>query len=849
MHRAPQHVVVIGGGIAGASISRVLANAGVRVTLLEKSGMLCSGSTWHAAGLVTRYAGGSKLKKVHVRALALLNELHASHGIGLHTPGSIRIVERGNAARLLEAKQQLGMAALFDEPGLATRLISREEVKELHPLVDVSQVECGLFTPLDGDVDPTTLTNVVAGLAKAAGATVRLSSRVTGVSARPSGGFVVAVHGGAPVECDTVVNAAGLWSRGVSEMCPQLPAHHPAFVIEHQYAITEPVPEVRALAAAGHNGGRLPVLRDLRGSSYIRQEGAGFLIGPYEDTCVVRQDFARGPPPDFDMELFPDDLARIEANLLMGIELVPCLGTVGFKTVVNGPTIWTGDSLARCGRTNVPGWYDFNSLTYGIAQSLALAEYLGHIMLHGEQPAGFDASDSFDPLRYGAWASDPFVVAKVTETYTYNNKTTFPYENRSGGRAHVRAPYPLHDVLRDLGARFGPTGGAACEVPLCYDAAPGADAGAGATPLEVHDQRRFSHFAWAPRAEAEARHVLSKVGIAYSSFSKIRVRGPGCKQFMEHATTGVLPAAKAGEDAPGDQPARLTYCTTPRGRVQTEFTICRNTDQGDDWYLVGSRDHVRQDLAWLKQTARPEWALQFEDLTDQFCVLHLCGPSSGELLGAIEPRVKGLNFMRARTVADFAGIRGLDVRVFRVSFSGEMGFELHVASGKSVALHKHITGHRRAKELDLQHVGSAAINALRIERAFKFRADLDFAHYSEAGIDAFLAKKRAFNGHDPSFVPQRRAAQFRIQANQGWEWSVQGDSPIRSREDGRIVGYTTTSARGATTGDAIALGYTVNADFDPAKHANERLEIEAFGFTWPATYLPQPIKGVDRTVW
>ncbi|GBG33309.1 Dimethylglycine dehydrogenase, mitochondrial [Hondaea fermentalgiana] len=838
----PKNVVVVGGGVAGATISRVLAAKGVQVTLLEKAGQLCSGATWHAAGLVTRFAGSPKLKKIHVRSLELMTELHDKHNVGLHTPGSIRIIEKGNEGRLREAHQHVAMAKLFDDPMYPTTMISRDEVAALHPLLDTSDVECGVYTPYDGDVDPTSLTNTVARLAREDGAKVRYNAEVTKIEASNTPGMRFAVHvkgDDQPIECDTIVNAAGLWSRGVSDMVPggKEKLSHPAFVIEHQYAITDVVPQVRALAESGHNGGRLPVLRDLKGSSYIRQEGHGFLIGPYENQCIVRTDMPRGPPSDFIMELFPDELSRIEENLMLGMELVPCLGEVGFKTVVNGPTIWTGDSLARVGRTQIPGWYDFNSLTYGIAQSLGLSEYLGHIMLEGEQPKDFDASSNFDPLRYGPWLSDSYTVDKITETYTHNNAVVYNFENRSGGRENMTHPYPLHDTLAKHGAKFGAYGGAGCEVPMVF-VPEDAD-------IDFHDQKKFHEFNWAPYAEAEAEHALKKAGFAYSSFSKIRVTGKDAKSFMGLVTTGALPVTKAPDT---DMACRLTYATTPKGRVQTEFTICRMNHEGDDWYLVGGRDYVRQDMAWLLQQADDaKMDVQMKDLTDDVCVLHVCGPNSGMIMAGVDERVKGLPFMRARTIENFGGLEGVNADIFRVSFTGEMGYELHFPSEKGPEIHDLIWNSQGAKDGELRHIGSQAIDSLRVEKGFKFRGDLDFAHYKEAGIMPFVSKKRDFLGkdHENAVKPERLSAMFTVDTPKGWEWSVVHDTPITRVSDGAVVAYTTTSSRGAITGKTVAIGYTLCDKFNP----DDEMVIETFGYKWPVHFEPKPLGEVNRDVY
>ena len=276
----PASAIVIGGGVAGASIARWLSSRGVGVTVLEKAGQLCAGATWHAAGLVTRFGGSPKIKKVHVRALELMTALHdESDGCGLHLTGSIRLIEKGDGDRLLEAKQHLAMARLYDDPALPTTMIGADEIARLHPLVDVSSIECGVFTPRDGDVDPTMLTTAIARVATAHGAQFRFNAEVRDVRVRADGRFDVAVGDDEVLSADAVINCAGLWSRRFSRLLGDsghpVP-HHPALVIEHQYAVTESLPE---LAGRLGDGERVPVLRDLAGSSYIRQERDGLLVG------------------------------------------------------------------------------------------------------------------------------------------------------------------------------------------------------------------------------------------------------------------------------------------------------------------------------------------------------------------------------------------------------------------------------------------------------------------------------------------------------------------------------------------------------------------------------------------
>jgi dimethylglycine dehydrogenase len=242
MWRRPSTAIVIGGGVAGTSIAKTLAERGVGVTVLEKAGQLCAGATWHAAGLVTRFGGSPKIKRVHVRALEIMTQMHREESVGLHLTGSIRLIEKGDTDRLLEAKQHVAMAKLYDDPAQPTSMLSPAEVAAMHPLVDVTNIECGVYTPNDGDVDPTMLTNAIAKRARTAGAQFRFNAEVGMVHRRSADGkFEVSLGGAADdpelLTADAVINCAGLWSRKFSN---QLGMHHPAFVIEHQYAREHP---------------------------------------------------------------------------------------------------------------------------------------------------------------------------------------------------------------------------------------------------------------------------------------------------------------------------------------------------------------------------------------------------------------------------------------------------------------------------------------------------------------------------------------------------------------------------------------------------------------------------------
>jgi dimethylglycine dehydrogenase len=701
-------------------------------------------------------------------------------------------------ALIIAALQTLISLSPPPPPSLSLSLSPR------HPLINVSNIQCGLYTPNDGYVDPTMLTNAVAKEARNAGAVIRFNAKATSVIRDSAGRFVVMIDDGEALEpADFCVNAAGLWSRNVTSMA-EITMAHPAFVIEHQYAVTEPLPALLERTSP------LPVLRDLAGSSYIRQEQKGLLVGPYENEVKIRTEWPNGPPDTWGMELFPDALDRIMPNIEAAMELVPSLETVGIRSIVNGPTIWTGDSLPRVGRTAVPGWFDFNSLTYGIAQSLALAEYLGHLMLTGAQP--FDATDYFDPLRYSEKHSIIFAHEKICETYAHNNAITYPHEHRPAGLVHITQSPVIARCVAD-GAQLGTPGAGGITAPLLFSS--NASSGSGS----LHNCRQFSHFGWAHTVQHEADTVLEEVGVSYSSFSNLSVTGSDALTLIKETTTGVIPSKL--------MTCRLSYALTNAGAVHSEYTVCRRS--ANDFYVVGSRDHAAVDVEWFRTQARRLGLndVIVQDKSDAIDVLHIAGPDSRTLLTTIDDTAADVPFFQSIDVPNFGGL-GIDVVVCRMSFTGCAGYELHVPAHGAPTLWGALTASNPLR------FGGLAVNALRIEKGYQVRADFDYAHYTECDIDAFVSKKRTFLGKDTTSDRNMTSVLLAVGADSGWEWSLLSDSPIICQTSGSVVGYTTTSACGARSRGAVTRGF-LDRGVDP-----ENCVLEAYGNRWALeTFVPQ----------
>lgn len=590
------------------------------------------------------------------------------------------------------------------------------------------------------------------------------------------------------------------------------------------------------------------MLRDLAGSAYLRQEQDGILVGPYEElpiSAVHREWGRQGPPMTWAWDLFPDKVDRLEGVMEHAMTTVPALQEVGFASVVNGPTIWAPDSLPRCGRTSIPGYYDFNTLTYGIAHSMPLAEHLKAVMLDGEQP--WDLAAECDPLRYGAWANDDYAAAKIVETYSYNNQPGYPanFENRKAGRdlAHATpALAALATLLKQRGAVTSFSQGV--ETALAFP------------DKAVQLEARFDAHEWADAAVKEAQVVRSSVGVgAMTGFSKLVVksRDNSARSLLLQTTTNVVPST------PGA--CRLTYAVAPkRGSVVAEFTVSNVTNSGlvshapDEtaFYVVGSRDYAAHDLQWLKTQADALGLadkVEILDASNDVEILLLAGPNSkATLLGLLDHQddaalIAALGFLKFSTrPVQVAGTPG--VNVARVSFTGEAGYELHVPAASAASLLEELLEKRA-----IAPFGAHATNSLRLEKGFKVKGDLDFARYDEAGINAFMRKSWT-----PPVIgskPSRIAALFQVKTEPGFEWSVPSDCPIFDADD-RLIGFTTTSAYGTEAQATISAGF-LKLDAvtgEPlATPQSPGLTVECFGVRAPCHVLespPAPVRGFDK---
>jgi len=794
-------VAIVGGGVTGASILYNLGLKGLAssAAIFEKA-TLTSGATWHAAGLVTYYHGGNNFKFWHKEGVELYKKWQNEDGIELsfNQPGSMRLIQ--NEDRLKEAHYTLSKSklyqGLFDGPEM--HLITPEEAKKHHPLINTDGVIAALWTEGDGHIDPSSVTQTFASKAKALGGKIYEHSEVVGLTCQPDGSWEVLLQlpsgDSHVVKAKKVINCAGLWAERIGDFAG---VHTPCTVIQHQYVITEPIPEVKEYHAK--HGHQLPVIRDLEGSYYLRDEGDGMLIGPYEGEDQMElapREWKGTMPPELTYHLFEGDLERLMDSMEAATALVPQLETVGIKTVLNGPTCWPSDGNHLVGPSHEkPNYWNACAESYGIAHGAGLGRYLVHWMVHGEPP--YELMEA-DPARYGAWATKEWVQDKVKEAYGWNNFTAYFNENRPRARPVICEDRPQQNIveaLKSRGAQFGFSHG--WETPNWFHSE--------AKDLK-NEMASFNRPAyWNSAVKSECESIINHAGLCYWPFAHYRITGAGAAEFLNRLIANKLPAVgRVG----------LGHLITPTGKVWSELTFVRLAD--DDFYVTGYSGYQLHDLRWMKEQLKADEQVDIEDVTSKRAVLFINGPKSEEIVSKVLDSPVDL----ART--EFKafqwrklGMAGADVIAVRMSFIGEHGLELHCERDQVANIFQKL----HEADPKLADWGGSAMTSFRLEKSVPlFGKDITKDHNAfEAGLDRFIKlDKGDFIGRDALVEVKekgltRKLVQMEVMVGED-QVDAFGNESIRCPETNEVVGFTTSGAYGCLTGKSIALGYVYGSE-------------------------------------
>lgn len=765
--RTHAQAVVIGGGLVGCSILYHLAKHGwTDVVLLERN-ELTSGSTWHAAANIHGLHDSTNISRMQHYTMGLYKELEAETGqsCGIFQPGSLYLAQteaREHQLRLQEAKAR--------RYGMNFREASRAEAERLHPLVNFDGVRCIMYEPDGGNVDPSGVTHAYAAGARKRGAEIHRFTPVTATEAQSDGTWIVRTPKG-DIRADWVVNAAGLWGREVAAMAG---INLPLIPTEHQYFVTETIPDIAAL------GRRLPSVADRDGEYYLRQEGLGLLVGAYERNLRFWAEDAT--PEDFGHELFDQDLGRIEENMLRAISRVPALGSAGIKRVINGPMIWSPDSAVLFGPVpELRNYFCCNGLIPGFSQSGGLGKLAAEWMIEGEPTLDMFG---WDLARFGHWADKAFTRARVQDQYAHRFKIHFPNEERAAGRP-LRAR-PAYAFQKEMGAVFGLNFG--WEHPLWF-----------AAEGEPHEETiGFTRQNWWQPVGREARMLREKAGIIdISNFAKYEVKGTGAEAWLNALFANRMPSVTGRS------------CLTPligkRGGIAGDFTVTRLGD--DDYMVVGSGMAERYHQRFFRAVPLPN-GTTFQSVTEAMCGFNVAGPQSRALLQRLtnaDLSNQAFPFMRSARIA----VGGINVVAIRVSFTGDLGWELHCARSDQSALYRTLLD--AGRPLGAGPVGSRALGSLRIEKGYGSWSREYSPEYwpQEVGFDRLIKMDKGEFLNRSAYEaiadrpPRDQLVCFSIDSKQA---DATGGEPVFLADD-TPIGQVTSGAYGYWVGKSLALGY------------------------------------------
>ncbi|MFY0691290.1 MAG: GcvT family protein [Paracoccaceae bacterium] len=758
--------VVIGGGVIGCSILYHLTKLGWRDVVLLERDELTSGSTWHAAANIHGLHDNNNITRIQHYTMNLYKELEAAtgQGCGVFQPGSLYLAQ--TQAREHQLRLQAAKAKYY---GLNFHEISRAEAEKLHPLVDFDGIRCIMYEPDGGNVDPSGVTQAYAAGARQNGAEIHRFTPVTGTEQQPDGSWIVRTPKG-DIRTDVVVNAAGLWGREVAALAgidlPLLPT-------EHQYFVTETIAEIAAMDR------RLPSVADRDGEYYLRQEGQGLLVGAYEkDVRFWAED---GTPQGFGHELFADDLERIEDNMMRAIDRVPAVGTAGIKRVINGPMIWSPDSNALFGPVpELKGYFCCNGIIPGFSQSGGLGHLTAEWIVTGEPHLDMFA---WDLARFGSWAGKAFTKARVGDQYAHRFSIHFPNEEREAGRP-VRTR-PVYDMQRDMGAVFGLNYG--WEHPLWFSDTPG-----------TRDTNGFTRQNWFEPVGAECRMLRDVAGIIdISNFAKYSVTGAGAEAWLNALFANTMPR-EVGRSC-------LTPLIGKRGGIAGDFTVTRLG--ADEFMVIGSGMAERYHRRFFDAVPRTG-DVALRSVTEEMCGFNVAGPQSRALLQRLtnaDLSTGAFPFMRSRRIE----LAGIEVVALRVSFTGDLGWELHCATDDQVALYSALI--EAGREIGAGPVGSRALMSLRVEKGYGSWSREYSPEYwpQEVGLDRLIKMEKDFlnkAAYEEIRENAPRETLAIIEVRDVGDADASGGEPV-FLPDGTPVGRVSSGTYGYTVGKSLALGF------------------------------------------
>ena len=789
-------IIIIGGGVVGVSCLYHLAKSGLSNLLLIEKNELTAGSTWHAAGNVPTFSSSWAIMNMQRYSTELYRGLskEVNYPMNYHVTGSVRLAH--SEERMMEFQRAKGMGIY---QGMDIDVIGLSELKSKYPFIETHDLKGALFDPNDGDIDPAQLTQALAKGARDLGADIIRFCSATGISKNKKN-WIVNTNKGS-IECEIVINAAGYYAKRVSDwFVPFGGRSIPMSVMSHQYLLTEEIPELQERSEKLNS--KLPLLRDVDSSYYLRQEKNGLNLGPYERNCKVHWHESNDPlPDDFSFQLYPDDLERLEWYIEDAMKRVPILGKAGISKVINGPIPYTPDGNPLIGPspglTNV---YEACVFTFGIAQGGGAGKVLSEWVSEG-----YTEWDmwSCDPRRFTDYTDKDYCAAKAAEVYGHEYAMHFPFHSWPAGRDKKQSPN--HQTIINNGGQMGAYNGWERANWFAKD---------GDDTSENSTQTWNREGPWFSRVREECLAVNRNVGVLdLPGFSRFKVEGPGASEFLLSKISGNLPAIDR---------MNLAYFPDERGRVLTEMSIMRH--DLNKFTLITAGAAQWHDYEILKLGINKNQNVEVSDITNDWTCLIVTGPNSRSLINSISNADLTLPWLSLQK----AKIENKQILLARVSYAGELGWEIHAKNEDMSLIYEKVLSEGATP------FGMFALDSLRVEKGYRaWKGDLS-TDYSllESGLERFIKfdKKEVFPGKQ-SLLSEKQRGSVKKFVSMIIKDNV-CDAPYMSTiwHDGKIIGEVTSGAYGHRVNASIALGM-VKTDL---AISGQTVSVDIFGNDFPA---------------
>ncbi len=789
-------VVVIGGGVVGCSILFHLAKMGWKDVVLLERNELTSGSSWHAAGSFHTVSSDPNVSKLQDYTISLYKEIEetSGHSISMHKTGGYYLASNQNWHDYLKRERSNARSL-----GLNQEFVSLEEVVDKHPLINPDHYVAALWDPSDGDIDPSGVVYAYAKSARVHGAKFYTHTPVIETNQRSDGSWDVVTEKG-NIHAEHIVNAGGLWARELGRMSG---IHLPVVPMEHHYLITEEIEQIASL----DEGQRLPSCIDFEANIYTRQENTGMLLGTYEPQSTPWS--LDGTPQTFGHDLLEPDLDRIADRLELAFERIPALGTVGIKNIINGPFVFSPDGNPMVGP--VPGMKNYWTavgVMAGFCQAGGVGKTLAEWMIEGEPSVDVWAMDI---ARFGDFATPDWGVIKSSENYERRFVMTFPNETLPKGR--LQKTTSIYDRLTQIGAVWQDSFG--LENALWF----------ANSPEDAYEEPTFHRSRSHDYVAKEVKAVRESVGaMEIANFANHKFTGKGARAFLGRILAGHIP---------NQGRVNLSPMLLESGKLYGDLTV--SCIDEETYYLFGSSVAQNMHLRWFEKQLEGIEDVEYRNMTDDIHGISISGPNSRELLSRLtreDVSSKAFNFRDIKNT--FIG--SVPALCIRISFTGELGYEIYVAPQYQLKLFKEIQD--AGKGLGLKWFGGRALMSMRLEKSWgawtmDFRPDFTLI---ESGLDFFVDWSKDFIGKNAALKEKKDGVGKRLSVIEiETETDVSGDEAVMY--DGKCVSYITSGGYGHSVGKSLAMTYL---PVGLIKESAE-LEVEILGVFHKANVVLKPL--------